>query len=616
MISQYSDICKAFQIGGCYIDTINKKVCYDAVLADIVGNGNLELSYAEFVDKLRPDDVSVVREVLEALPVLLRDQISFRARVADVDYVVRVIFNKNSNPTQDGVVEAFVMFDNNIDLNKFKQVEQELFEISSQLGILKQHCDIVSNHATTSQVYIDKNYIVQWGNTSLSPFFKDYPYIPGEKCYKTAHGRDIPCVHCPMKQMLETGSVVSSSIMIHDRVIEVTAHPALDVSGELLGGIMRLEDVTHGLIRERQIRDLHRLMDGILKNSPACLFVKDPNDDFRYLYWNEAMANHTKVPTESAIGKTDIEIFPNAADVDHFHRDDLNLISENRTVNFQEEFEAADGKKRTVHTIKTLIPTDDDKIPLILGVSWDITDLKNIQNELTKAKEQAEHNDRSKSQFVANMGHEIRTPINAIVGFSELLTEESLDVEDKKEYLNIIKMNNELLQQLISDILDLSKIEAHMLEFNYEHVNLNLLCSYLVTTYEMHSDLKVPIVFNEETPQYYVYSDEKRIQQIITNFMNNAIKFTHEGEIEIGLVLLNESTIEISVRDTGPGISKEKLPNIFDRFVKLNSRVNGTGLGLAICKNLVEQLGGNIGIDSEEGQGSRFWFTLPYGNLE
>lgn len=613
MENQYSDISKAFKVGVCYVDTVNRKICYDVDLAKAIGSDNVELSYDQLMDKLTPEDRQEVKGLLDFLPGSLCNQLNFRINVADVDYLVRVVFNKNGNELHDGILQAFVMFDNYLD-TKFKQIEQQLMDANLELDIIKQQRDLVAqNQITTSQVYIDKDYIVQWGNTLLNPLYKEHPYVPGEKCYETAFGLDAPCEMCPKAQMLQTGNVTTGTRIIDGRVVEMTANPALDAKGRLLGCVMRLEDVTQTKEQERQIRDLHRLMDAILNNTPVCLFVKDPNDNFRYRYWNEAMAKHTKIPTKIAIGKTDEELFPRADDVAHFRRDDEELLRQKCTVDFQEDFEDRAGNKITVHTIKTLIPTDDGKLPLILGVSSDVTEFRKIQNELVKAKEQAERNDMSKSQFVANMGHEIRTPINAIVGFAELLTEESLDAEDKREYIDIIQMNNKLLQQLIADILDLSKIEAHMLEFHYEEVNLNMLCNYLVTTYQKRSDLKVPIVFDQSTPQYNVYSDEKRIQQVVTNFLNNALKFTREGEIEIGLILRNESTIEIYVKDSGAGISNEKLPNIFDRFVKLNSMVTGTGLGLAICKNLVEQLGGHIGVESQEGHGSRFWFTLPYG---
>lgn len=393
--------------------------------------------------------------------------------------------------------------------------------------------------------------------------------------------------------------------------VEMVANPAFDDSGELLGGVIRLEDITKRRQNERKINELNSLMNAILDNIPVYVFVKNPNDAFRYIYWNKAMARHTMIPTENVIGKTDIEIFPSAADAEKFRKDDLRLLKKGRPIEFEEQFCSADGSMHTVHTMKTLIPSEGE-LPWLMGVSWDITDLKQKEAELVKAKEKAEESDKFKSSFLANMSHEIRTPLNAIVGFSELLTDDCVDTEERAEYLTIIKKNNKLLLQLISDILDLSKIEAGVLKFNYDTVNINDLCGRIALSNSLRADSKVPIVFDQSLPVYLLVSDENRVSQVITNFVTNAIKFTQEGSITISYKLINDSELEVSVTDTGTGIPAEKIDSVFERFVKLNSFAQGTGLGLTICKNLVEQFGGRIGVESRYGMGSRFWFTLPY----
>ena len=216
---------------------------------------------------------------------------------------------------------------------------------------------------------------------------------------------------------------------------------------------------------------------------------------------------------------------------------------------------------------------------------------------------------RLKSAFLANMSHEIRTPLNAIVGFSDLLVEAE-DIEERKEYVKIVRNNNELLLQLITDILDLSKIEAGTFDFTYGDVNVNLLCENIVRSMEMKVSEGVALVFDSNLPQYHLISDRNRLHQVISNFVNNAIKFTSQGSIRVGYQMKGEE-LEFYVQDTGIGIDKEQQLHIFERFVKLNSFVPGTGLGLAICQSIIEQLGGRIGVDSEPGKGSRFWFRLP-----
>ena len=245
----------------------------------------------------------------------------------------------------------------------------------------------------------------------------------------------------------------------------------------------------------------------------------------------------------------------------------------------------------------------------IIGINYDITELKETEAELIQARDKAEMMDRLKSAFLANMSHEIRTPLNAIVGFSDLLVETE-ELSERQEYIKIVRENNDLLLQLISDILDLSKIEAGTFEFTNGDVDVNLLCEDIVRSMGMKAKEEVELVFDDHLPVCHVISDRNRIHQVISNFVNNAMKFTSEGSIHVGYQL-KDGELEFYVEDTGIGIEKEQLPHIFERFVKLNSFVHGTGLGLSICQSIVEQLGGRIGVDSEKGKGSRFWFTIP-----
>ena len=243
------------------------------------------------------------------------------------------------------------------------------------------------------------------------------------------------------------------------------------------------------------------------------------------------------------------------------------------------------------------------------GLCLNIQQSKEVEEDLIKARIRAEEADQMKSAFLANMSHEIRTPLNAIVGFSDLLVEAE-DIEERKEYVKIVRNNNELLLQLITDILDLSKIEAGTFDFTYGDVNVNLLCENIVRSMEMKVSEGVALVFDSNLPQYHLISDRNRLHQVISNFVNNAIKFTSQGSIRVGYQMKGEE-LEFYVQDTGIGIDKEQQLHIFERFVKLNSFVPGTGLGLAICQSIIEQLGGRIGVDSEPGKGSRFWFRLP-----
>lgn len=250
-----------------------------------------------------------------------------------------------------------------------------------------------------------------------------------------------------------------------------------------------------------------------------------------------------------------------------------------------------------------------DNIIEMLCINFDITELKETERMLIGAKEKAEEADRLKSAFLANMSHEIRTPLNAIVGFSSLL-EEAEDAEEKHLYATIIEENNKLLLQLISDILDLSKIEAGTFDIIPEQVDAQQLCNELLQSMQVRATEQVEILLAPELPELTFTSDKNRLYQVLLNFVTNALKFTSEGSIVIDY-RINGNEVRFSVQNTGMGIEPEKQEAIFTRFVKLNNFIAGTGLGLPICQSIVTQLGGKIGVESEPGKGSCFWFTHP-----
>ena len=395
-----------------------------------------------------------------------------------------------------------------------------------------------------------------------------------------------------------------------------------DKEGQFLGYIFLNIDNTEQLDANKKIQDFENfflLISDYAKVGYAKLNLLD-RQGYAIKQWFKNMGEEEDTPLTDIVGV-----------YSKIHPDDREQI-----LNFYQE--VIDGRSKSfcseVRVHKTAEEMQDSKAPdfsewnwvrmnimmshyapeegliEIIGINYDITEMKEIEVKLIDAKEKAEEADHLKSAFLANMSHEIRTPLNAIVGFSGLLVETE-DVEERKQYIGIVEENNELLLQLISDILDLSKIEAGTFEFTITEVNVNMLCEDIVRSMQGKTTGEVSLVFDKHLPECYIMSDRNRLHQVISNFVNNAAKFTSEGTIKVGYEQLDDNRLRFYVSDTGIGIKEEYRVQIFDRFVKLNSFIHGTGLGLSICRSIIDQLHGEIGVESEPGEGSCFWFILP-----
>ena len=286
----------------------------------------------------------------------------------------------------------------------------------------------------------------------------------------------------------------------------------------------------------------------------------------------------------------------------HYVKAEFRVISEN-------------GGKRIVDWMEVCAGVskyDSQQRPVeLIGSLLLITTRKRQEASLIAARESAKESDRLKSAFLANMSHEIRTPLNAIVGFSNLLTTTQSD-EKKQKFVKIIENNNRLLLQLISDILDLSKVEANTFDFIYKPVDLNELMSGINETMLHRVQPGVELNYTQGADDCCIETEPNRLSQIIGNLLTNACKFTREGSITFGYEV-RESNLYFFVRDTGCGISKEGCERIFKPFIQLDHFTQGTGLGLSICQSIVKKMKGRIGVESEgEGKGSTFWFTVPY----
>lgn len=320
--------------------------------------------------------------------------------------------------------------------------------------------------------------------------------------------------------------------------------------------------------------------------------------------WYENMGEKDGTPLSQMIGIYSY-IHPN--DVGYINSF-FEEVKQGKAHHFRREVrvKSGDGWKWICANITRNPQSVDPNKPEMICINYDITELKDSQLK----RERAEELDRLKSAFLANMSHEIRTPLNAIVGFSQLLAETD-DPEERHEFVEIIDSNNRMLLQLISDILDLAKIESGTMDFKFADMSVKEVINEIVTSFRIKMPDNVALIAPEDSPECQIYSDRMRLTQVISNFLNNAIKYTSEGCITLAYEIIGDE-IKFSVTDTGDGMSQEIQAHIFDRFYKGNTFKQGTGLGLSICETIVNRLGGRIGVNSELGKGSTFWFTHPY----
>ena len=320
--------------------------------------------------------------------------------------------------------------------------------------------------------------------------------------------------------------------------------------------------------------------------------------------WYENMGEKDGTPLSQIIGIYSY-IHPNDAGyINSFFEE----VKQGKAHHFRREVrvKSGDGWKWICANITRNPQSVDPNKPEMICINYDITELKDSQLK----RERAEELDRLKSAFLANMSHEIRKPLNAILGFSQLLAATD-DPEERHEFVEIIDSNNRMLLQLISDILDLAKIESGTMDFKFADMSVKEVINEIVTSFRIKMPDNVALIAPKDSPECQIYSDRMRLTQVISNFLNNAIKYTSEGCITLAYEIIGDE-IKFSVTDTGDGMSQEIQAHIFDRFYKGNTFKQGTGLGLSICETIVNRLGGRIGVNSELGKGSTFWFTHPY----
>lgn len=363
-----------------------------------------------------------------------------------------------------------------------------------------------------------------------------------------------------------------------------------------------VRNVTESETKRLQNEKYHFFLESILENLPIATTVKDKNNNNQYLIWNKKAADMMDIPASEIIGKYEKD-FESLIPSNFIQETDKQVIENGTPQSYIKRFTNPKGKEYVLSFHKTLVSYNNGEERWIVSSALDIT-------ELLEAKNKAEEANRLKSAFLANMSHEIRTPLNAIVGFSSILSELIKD-EDVKEYIHIIEENNELLLQLINDILDISRIEAGLLEFVEGDMNVNSTLYEIQTAAALKTSPQVNIRFLPGLETCTIHTVPNRVKQVINNYVSNALKHTDKGYIDIGFDILTNEIIRFFVRDTGSGIPMDKQKQVFERFTKLDSFKQGAGLGLSICNMIAEKMNGKVGVVSELGKGSEFWFEIP-----
>jgi len=366
------------------------------------------------------------------------------------------------------------------------------------------------------------------------------------------------------------------------------------------------KDITERVQYEKQVKELNQIMSTVLTNIPMNIAVKDADNDFRYIFSNRMGKKIHWGVMDDIIGKTDFDLFP-IQEATKMRSDDVDSLEsreETRKIILDK-----DGDDNTIFFDQLRLLVEDESRALLISIERDITKDKLMEQELIDAKERAEESDKLKSAFIANMSHEIRTPLNAIVGFSKIIAE-TQDPEERKSYYSIVETNNGRLLGLINEILDLSKIESGIMEFDLEPTNLASLCRDILQTLSLRCQPGVKLIFEDSDQDLIINTDKNRLSQVLNNLIGNAIKFTKQGSIRFGYHHIGDF-LEFTVTDTGSGISPDKIRKVFDRFIKGDNFTQGTGLGLPICKSIIEKLGGSISVESVYGEGANFVFTIP-----
>jgi hypothetical protein len=563
---------------------------------DVIGKSDFDFYYREFAEKTYLEDMNVIKT---GIPIINRVELITNAK-GEEKYI-----STSKVPLINDSGEIIGLVGVGHDITKTRQTEQKIIQLSK--GIEQSPASIIITDVKGNIEYVNSKLTEITGYTleeikGKNPRIFQSGYTTEkeyEKLWKTiTEGNEY---RNEIQNRKRNGELFWESVLIS---------PIRDDSGEIVNFIAIKEDITD---RKKAALEIQKLSVAIEQN-PSSVIIADTHGVIEYV--NKKFIKTTGYSEDELIGKV-VRILKPGHTSDEIYIEIWNKLFAGQEWRGEHKNKTKKGEEYWESVLISPIKNRDGKINNFIIQSEDISQRKKMEKDLIEAKEKAEESDRLKSAFLANMSHEIRTPLNSILGFSDLLTEASLDSRSRKEFASLITSSGNNLLAIINDVLDISKIEAGQIILHERELTAQNLITEIQKEYSYKSKTKgVDFIISANTPSKPIIftSDEMRIKQVLINFVGNAIKFTEKGYIEIGVVLINE-TIRFHVKDTGIGIPKEYHEKVFDRFRQVEAsptrKYGGNGLGLAITKNLAELLGGRIWLESEPNHGSTFFFALP-----
>ena len=404
------------------------------------------------------------------------------------------------------------------------------------------------------------------------------------------------------------------------KIVHTIKTPIFDEDGNPHQLLCISEDISKRKEAEEELRKQQEFLRNVIDTDPNFIFVKDRED--RFVLANQAMADLCGTSVENMVGKQVSEFNPNKEEVNQYFIDNEAVMSSLQTRFIPEQrFTTPSGKIHYIQIIKKPLISDDGIADKVLCVATDITDRKRVEKELESSRLVAESSNLAKSEFLANMSHELRTPLHGILGFTQILQRNEALMSEIGSAVDTIHRSGEHLLMMINDILDLSKIEAQKLDLRETDIYVPGFLETIVEIIRVRAvqqQISFVVNINNNIPAG-ISGDETRLRQIVLNLLGNAVKFTQKGEVRFSVKRSGQDLIHFKIEDTGIGIPKDRIEEIFLPFHQVANNLiqtEGTGLGLAICSRLLKMMNSELNVSSEVGKGSCFEFYLPIKEID